>query len=198
MQEVANENQDINNVLQTAKSAPFTDAQGITNYDTLRAQLNDPKFVESQGMITTDPTTGKVIPDMIRAEKVRSYLGAAEQDNLAQAKKKADQDRDEIYDMFAKGNISGGLNLARQKLPDFQKAKVDYFPQIVSGAKSWQAEQRAESRFARRRHGMRRLISREPLRIRGLQHLTNYSSVSLIMMSLTSIGILSQRYIRGT
>ena len=149
LQEVANENQDINNVLQTAKSAPFTDAQGITNYDTLRAQLNDPKFVESQGMITTDPTTGKVIPDMIRAEKVRSYLGAAEQDNLAQAKKKADQDRDEIYDMFAKGNISGGLNLARQKLPDFQKAKVDYFPQIVSGAKSWQAEQRAESRFAR-------------------------------------------------
>ena len=149
LQEVQNENGDINNVLQTAKQPPFTDAQGITNYDTLRASLNDPKFVEAQGMVTTDPATGKVIPDMIRAEKVRSYLGAAEQDNLAQAKKKADQDRDEIYDMFAKGNISGGLNLARQKLPDFQKAKVDYFPQIVSGAKSWQAEQRAEARFAR-------------------------------------------------
>lgn len=147
--EVQNLNADIANTTEVFKSAPYVDANGTPNFDNIMSSLKDGKFLIEHGIYTTDPNTGKPIPDYVRGAKIESYYKGSEADYFLAAKQKADQYRDEIYDQFAQGHIAAGLNMARQHAADFQKAKVDYFPQIVGSAKGWQYEQMAEWRFGK-------------------------------------------------
>jgi len=147
--ETENINVNLNNLHEVFKSAPYSDSAGNPNFDNQLASLKDPDFLMAHGIVTTDPSTGKPIADFVQGEKLRSYINASQTDFYGEARKKADEERDEIYDLFAQGKIGAGLALARRYVPDFQKARVDYYPQIVNGAKSWEAEQRAEARFAR-------------------------------------------------
>lgn len=147
--EVQNHNADLNNAHKAFQAAPFVGPDGQQNYPAMRAAVQDGKWLTEHGMYTTDPNTGEVIPDYERGEKLLPAIGAGEATAYQAAKDDADKKRDEIFQHFGKGDISGGLALANKYRADFEKAKVDYYPSIIAQTKSWSEFQISEARAAR-------------------------------------------------
>ena len=179
-QEVQNFNGTYNNLHQVFRQAPYVDGQGTPNYSTQRAALDDDGFLMRNGIVTQD-ANGKVVPNYVMAKQLRAELKSEEADYSDEAKKSADKYRDEIETEFAVNHIAKGLALARQHLPDFEKAKVDYYPQIVNQAKSWTEFQISEARAARAEHTAEQAQERQDIIDRGY----------------TTMGQLQQRFLSG-
>jgi hypothetical protein len=169
--ETQNLNVSLNNLEQTFKAPPYSDSTGTPNYENRLAALKDPNFLIANGIATVDPSTGKPIADFVMAEKLRGYVDASQTDYTRAAVMKADKIRDEVDDHFSKGDITGGLAVARQHQQDFQNAHVDYYDQAVNRARTWMNFDREMAASARAEARADRAEKRQGIEDRGEQTL---------------------------
>jgi hypothetical protein len=124
---------------------------------------------ESKVAATANPDVLKAIgvvnakgePDFVAGHKLLEYVEPLVADQERADLEKANKDRDEVYDLFAGGKISEGLDKAHQYLPDFEKAKRDDYPTIVNTARSWATWERTEAREGRTEARQGRMEARQ-------------------------------------
>lgn len=133
------------NVVLDKMANAFTQTLYKGNPEMQEAAIRDGEFLKSIGAVTSEG-----IPDRVMAERVlRPFINAAASDQARVALEKANKDRDEVFDLFAKGQITQGLAKAREYLPDFEKAKTDHYPTIVNAARTWSMWERTQAREGR-------------------------------------------------
>lgn len=167
--EVQDFNSDIHNLKQTFNAAPYTNGDGTPNLANRHSALDDDKFLLEHGIVTKDPTTGAMIPDYVRAEKASGYFNAEARDSNIAAKKTADDIRDQALLMMATGHIGQGMQFAVKHIHELQAAGTDYFPQIISAGKGWEAEGRSEAREGRDEQRFQWSKDRQDTEDRGYQ-----------------------------